>query len=205
VIRAGALLVAFALAGLAGCGASTIQPGDLPEPGQAVAFARIDVSGIRMSRLAVHRALEGGAKRGPQAGSIRARQGRHTYALYLDPGQYAVYGVLDPSEIENGVPTGPGGILLFDVRPERASYFGSFRMLTESGMVSVADLGQPAFEAARKQFARKYPVLASGFEVVNAVAGTDQLAPEAAADEPAPASGDGFEDEWNAAPGDDDR
>jgi hypothetical protein len=182
-----ALLIAIPVCATAACGAGSISPGDLPEPGQAVAFARIEVEGIRMSRLAIHRAVEGGTKRGMQIASIRARQGTHTYAVYLEPGQYAVHGVLDSADLEDGVPTGMGGVLLFDITPKRASYFGSFRMLT-------------------------------GFQIANAVTGTDRMAPAATAEqpgpqpepdaapgaepspEPEPEPGDSFEEEWQAAP-----
>jgi hypothetical protein len=200
------LLISVALLGVSACGAGTISQGDLPEPGQAVAFARIEVSGIRMSRLAIHRAVAGGAERGPQVATIKARLGSRTYAVYLDPGQYAIHGVLEPGDIKDGVPSGTGGILLFDVTAKTASYFGSFRMLTESGRLSVADLGEPAYETARREFAEQHPVLKAGFAVVNAIARTDRMTPEKPADQPEPdaAPETSFEDEWKAAPAEND-
>jgi hypothetical protein len=189
-------LLAITLA--AACGARAVGAGDLPEPGQAVAFAQIDVAGIRMSRLAIREVVAGGAKQGATVATIKARQGRNVYAVYLAPGQYAVSGVLTPGDIENGIPSGRGGVLLFEVAPKTASYFGTFRPLTESGMTSVADLGQPAFEAASVEFARKHPVLKAGFEIVNAIATTDVM--KSGEQAPQPTSDSSFEAEWDAGP-----
>jgi hypothetical protein len=160
----GALTILLA----AGCGGRDEPAAAFPEPGETVAFARIRVAGMRASTLAIREVDESGPA--GKAATIRAQQGARTYPVFLPPGQYAVAGVQDPSG-ESLM----GGTLVFEIAPGKATYFGTFDMLIESGRFCAVDLSDAAFREAAAEFRKQYPALNARFEIVNAISRTDRI------------------------------
>lgn len=156
------------------CGSGAQQPAGFPEPGQTVAFAQIRVAGMRASTLTIREVDESGSGAGGRVAAIRARQGTRTYAIFLPPGQYSVAGVQDPGDPVGGGSL-MGGTLVFEIAPGKASYFGAFDMLIESGRFCAVDLSDGAFQRAAADFRKRHPHLAARFETVNAVARTDRI------------------------------
>lgn len=152
----------------AGCGASEEPTATFPEPGETVGFAQIRVAGMRASTLTIREVDESGTA--GKAATIRAQKGASTYPVFLPPGQYAVTGVKDP-----GGETLMGGTLVFEIAPGKASYFGTFDMLIESGRFCAVDLTDSAFSEAAADFRKRYPDLVSRFEIVNVVSRTDRI------------------------------
>ena len=157
-----ALVVAALVAALTGCAARAIRPSAdvAPEPGAAVAFFRIRVTGMRFASVSLYGATGEIGPLGSAAASVSATGGTRVYAFSLEPGRYSLRGVV-PADDPRRRPD-EAAVRYFDLAPDAASYLGTYTALTPSGSyLLAAEESAATFERARAELAHRYPRLAA--------------------------------------------
>ncbi|MFO8072449.1 MAG: hypothetical protein R6V85_11300 [Polyangia bacterium] len=175
------ILIAAALALC--CTARGVRPGDRAEPGQTVAFARASVEGMRASKLLICEAERVAAGRAVPVAEVALKSGTGTYATFLEPGRYAVPGVMRAEQLDRPLEA-ERGTLVFDLEAGASNYIGSYWPLTESGRQIAVDLGGgKAFYAARAAFEKRFFGLARRFPVRDALKTAELLTIQQAEDD----------------------
>ncbi len=161
------ILVAAALALC--CTARGARPGDRPEPGLTVAFARASVENMRASKLILCKAERVAAGRAVPVAEVALRSGTGTYATFLEPGRYAVPGVIPAEQLDRPLEA-ERGTLVFELEAGAGNYIGSYYPLTESGRRIAVDLRKgEVFRAAAAAFEKRFTGLARRFPVRDAL------------------------------------